>query len=294
MSGTTQNRAYARPRLGMHTSRAVLHLLAYVLVFAWLALALLPLFWMLSTSLKTSEQLRITLPMQWIPNPIHWQNYVEGWQEQPWLHYLGNTMQWAAGTSVGLLLSVTIAAYAFARMRFRGREALMFLNIVLMLLPGQVTMVPIFVLNSKLGFVGSWAPVMVPSFLAAAPHLVFLLRQFFRTIPEELCDAARVDGASEARIFFNIVLPLSVPVLTTISVLTFLWAWNDFLGPLLYLTNPQAFTMALGLQDFQGRHEVAWNLLMAASVVFTLPIIVAFFFAQRTFIQGVKLTGLKE
>jgi len=139
----------------------------------------------------------------------------------------------------------------------------------------------------------SFLPLIVPAFFGNA-FMIFLLVQFFRTIPEEMCDAARVDGASDWQIFTQLILPLSKPVLATVTVFTFLWTWNDFLGPLLYLTDPKLYTMALGLQAFQGRHNVAWNLLMAASVIFTLPIIVAFFFAQRTFIEGVKMTGLKE
>ena len=146
--------------------------------------------------------------------------------------------------------------------------------------------------NEFLRWGDTFLPLIVPTFFANAFD-VFLLRQFFRTIPEEMCDAARVDGASEFQIFTRIILPLSTPVLATVSVFTFLWAWNDFLGPLIYLQSPRNFTMALGLQDFQGQHIVAWNLLMAASVIFTVPIIVAFFFAQRTFIQGIKLTGSK-
>jgi multiple sugar transport system permease protein len=162
------------------------------------------------------------------------------------------------------------------------------------MLPFQVTMIPLYLFfNDFLHWGDSFLPLIVPTFFANA-YDVFLLRQFFKTIPEELSDAARVDGASEFAIFRQIVLPLSIPVLATVTVFTFLWAWNDFQGPLLYLTSPRNFTMALGLSDFQSQRSVAWNLLMAASVVFTVPIVIAFFFAQRTFIQGIKLTGLKE
>jgi multiple sugar transport system permease protein len=147
--------------------------------------------------------------------------------------------------------------------------------------------------NNYLGWGDTFLPLIIPTFFANA-YDVFLLRQFFQTIPEEMCDAARVDGASEWRIFTSIVLPLSTPVLTTVAVFTFLWSWNDFTGPLLFLNSPRNYTMALGLQDFQGQHTMVWNQMMAAATVFTIPIIVAYFFAQKTFVQGIKLTGSKE
>jgi multiple sugar transport system permease protein len=208
--------------------------------------------------------------------------------------YLRNSLVIAIFSIIGTLVSNTPVAYAFARIRFPGRDALFILVLATMMLPFQVTMIPMYLLfNDYLGWGDSFLPLIVPTFFANA-YDVFLLRQFFKTIPEEMCDAARVDGASEWQIFTRIVLPLSVPVLATVTVFTFLWAWNDFTGPLLFLTSPRNFTMALGLQDFQGQHTMVWNQMMAAAVVFTLPIIIAFFFAQKTFIQGIKLTGLKE
>jgi multiple sugar transport system permease protein len=208
--------------------------------------------------------------------------------------YFRNSLIIAFFAIVGTLLSNTPVAYAFARLKFRGRELLFILVLATMMLPFQVTMIPVYLLfNNLLGWGDTFLPLIIPTFFANA-YDVFLLRQFFRTIPEEMCDAARVDGASEWQIFTQIVLPLSVPVLATVTVFTFLWAWNDFTGPLLFLTSPRNFTMALGLQDFQSQRTMVWNQLMAASVVFTVPIIIAFFFAQKTFIQGIKLTGSKE
>ena len=161
------------------------------------------------------------------------------------------------------------------------------------MLPYQVTMIPLYLFFTEtMKWGDTLLPLVVPTFFAN-PFDIFLLRQFFRGIPEELADAARVDGASEFLIFLRIVLPLSKPILAAITVFTFLWAWNDFLGPLLYLNNPENFTLALGLQDFQGQRNTEWNQLMAASVVFTVPIIIAYFFAQRTFVEGIKLTGTK-
>jgi multiple sugar transport system permease protein len=208
--------------------------------------------------------------------------------------YFRNSLIIAFFAIVGTLFSNTPVAYAFARIKFPGRDLLFILVLATMMLPFQVTMIPLYLLfNNFLGWGDTFLPLIIPTFFANA-YDVFLLRQFFRTIPEEMCDAARVDGASEWQIFTRIVLPLSVPVLATVTVFTFLWAWNDFTGPLLFLTSPRNFTMALGLQDFQSQRTMVWNQLMAASVVFTVPIIIAFFFAQKTFIQGIKLTGSKE
>jgi len=208
--------------------------------------------------------------------------------------YFKNSLIIAFFTIIGTLLSNAPVAYAFARLRFPGRDILFVIVLATMMLPYQVTMIPLYLFfNNFLHWGDTFLPIIVPAFFANA-YDVFLLRQFFRTIPEEMCDAARVDGASEWQIFTQLVLPLSVPVLATVSVFTFLWAWNDFTGPLLFLTSPKNFTMALGLQDFQSQRTLIWNQLMAAATVFTIPIVIAFFFAQKTFIQGIKLTGSKE
>jgi multiple sugar transport system permease protein len=207
--------------------------------------------------------------------------------------YVQNSVLIALFSIFGTLLSCAPAAYGFGRLKWPGRDFIFYVVLATLCLPFQVTMIPLYLFfTTVLGWGNTFLPLIVPTFFGNAFD-IFLLRQFFRTIPEELADAARVDGASEFRIFWNIMLPLSVPVLATISVFTFLWAWNDFQGPLIYLTDPRRFTMALGLQDYQMQHTIAWNLLMAASAMFTIPIVVLFFFAQRTFIQGVKLTGLK-
>jgi len=208
--------------------------------------------------------------------------------------YFKNSLIIAFFVIIGTLISNTPVAYAFARINFPGRDVLFIFVLATMMLPFQVTMIPIYLLfNDTLGWGDTFLPLIIPTFFANAWD-IFLLRQFFRTIPEEMCDAARVDGASEWQIFTRIVLPLSTPVIAAVTVFTFLYVWNDFTGPLLFLNSPKNFTMALGLQDFQGQNIIIWNQLMAAAVVFTIPIIIAFFFAQKTFIQGIKLTGSKE
>lgn len=232
---------------------------------------------------------------------FRWRNFIDAMQRgsRPgvgasfWV-YFKNSLIIAFFTIVGTLISNTPVAYAFARINFPGRDILFIIVLATMMLPYQVTMIPLYLFfNDYLHWGNTFLPLLIPAFFANAWD-VFLLRQFFRTIPEEMCDAARVDGASEWQIFTRIVLPLSVPVLATVTVFTFLYAWNDFTAPLLFLSSPDKFTMALGLRDFQSQRTMIWNQLMAASVVFTVPIVVAFFFAQKTFIQGIKLTGSKE
>lgn len=208
--------------------------------------------------------------------------------------YFKNSLIIAFFVIIGTLVSNTPVAYAFARINFPGRDVIFILVLATMMLPFQVTMIPIYLLfNDTLGWGDTFLPLIIPTYFANAWD-IFLLRQFFRTIPEEMCDAARVDGANEWQIFTRIVIPLSTPVIAAVTVFTFLYVWNDFTGPLLFLNSPKNFTMALGLQDFQGQNIIIWNQLMAAAVVFTVPIIIAFFFAQKTFIQGIKLTGSKE
>ena len=232
---------------------------------------------------------------------FRWQNFPEAMNRgsRPgvgasfWV-YFRNSLVIAFFVIIGTLLSNTPVAYAFARLNFPGRDLFFVIILATMMLPFQVTMIPIYLFfNDFLHWGDTFFPLIIPAFFANAWD-VFLLRQFFKTIPEEMCDAARVDGASEWQIFTKVVLPLSKPVLAAITVFTFLYAWNDFTGPLLFLNSPRNFTLALGLQDFQGQRTIVWNQLMAAATVFTLPIIIAFFFAQKTFIQGIKLTGLKE
>jgi multiple sugar transport system permease protein len=244
-------------------------------------------------------QTRIAEPVMHVS--FQWKNFIDAMNRgsRPgvgasfWV-YFKNSIIIAFFTILGALVSNAPVAYAFARLKFPGRDLLFVIVLATLMLPYQVTMIPLYLLfNDFLGWKNTFLPLLVPAFFANA-YDIFLLRQFFRTIPEEMCDAARVDGASEWQIFTQIVLPLSVPVLATVSVFTFLYAWNDFTGPLLFLDKPSLFTMALGLRDFQGQRTMVWNQLMAASVVFTIPIVVAFFFAQKTFIQGIKLTGSKE
>jgi len=279
-------------RLGRPPIIRLKNLLIYVFLTTWVLPTLFAFVWVLSVSLKTNREFMGRPPWTLPENP-QFVNYTKAWGKGVGTMFK-NSLIIAFFSIVGTLISNTPVAYAFARIKFPGRDLIFILVLATIMLPFQVTMIPLYLMfNDFLHWGDSFLPLIVPAFFANA-YDIFLLRQFFRTIPEEMSDAARVDGASEWQIFTQIMLPLSVPVLATITVFTFLWAWNDFTGPLLFLTSPRNFTMALGLQDFQGQHTMVWNQMMAAATVFTLPIVIAFFFAQKTFIQGIKLTGLKE
>lgn len=255
------------------------------------ALFAMPLVWMVLSSLKSPAELRQNPYGLW-PQRWQWDNYRQALTSMPYLVYLRNTLLLCAGSVAGTLLSCSLAAYGFSRVRWRGRGALFAVLIATMLLPWHVTMIPRFVLLRELGLYNSLAALVVPTLLGDAFY-IFLLRQFFLTIPEELCEAARLDGLGDWGIFWRIVLPLSKPALATVALFQFIAAWNDFNGPLLYLSDPQKFPLAYGLEQFISAYSEQTHLLLAAAVVFTLPILALFFFAQRLFLQGIATTGLK-
>jgi multiple sugar transport system permease protein len=279
------------------TQRIAVHLALLILCVP----AILPSVWMLSTSLKADSQIYAhqgtdqgqTFQLEnLVPQPPHWRNYPDALTTVPFQTYLKNTLFLCLSTVVGAVLSSSIVAYGFARLEFWGRDFWFYAMISTMALPGQVTMIPVFALFRALGWYGTYLPLIVPAFFGA-PFFIFLLTQFFRTLPLEMAESARVDGAGEWRIFTRIILPLSRPALATVALFQFIGTWNDFLGPLLYINDPGKYTLAYGLQQFLSSYGGQWAKLMAASTVFTLPIIVLFFFAQKTFIQGISTTGGK-
>lgn len=283
----------------MRLSRAQ-RLLVHALLLCLCMPFILPLVWMLSTSLKTDDQIFATEGQQaaitlttLIPRPVQWSNYARAAQTVPLALYLKNTLFLCAANVIGAVGSSAIVAYGFARIRFRGREPLFLIMIATMALPGQVTMIPVFALFRALGWYGTYLPLIVPAFFGNA-FFIFLLRQFFRTLPEELAEAARIDGAGEWRIFWQISLPLAKPALATCALFQFLGTWNDFFGPLLYINAPNKYTLAYGLQQFMSSYGGEWAQLMAGACIFTLPVILLFFLAQRTFIQGIATTGGKS
>ncbi len=260
------------------------------LLVAGAAVFLLPLLWMVSSSLKPEYQI-LAVPPRWLPWPPRWQNYPEALTYVPFGRYALNTLLITGLTIIGHLLSCTVVAYAFARLRAPGRETLFVLVLATMMLPYPVTMVPLYVLFNWLGWTNSFLPLTVPAFFGS-PFYIFLLRQFFMTIPLDFEDAARLDGANTLQIIRYVMVPMAMPAMATVAIFTFQATWNDFLGPLIYLHDQSLYTVTLGLNFFRSTYDVNWAYLMAASLVTMLPVILVFFAAQKLFIKGVTLTGL--
>lgn len=279
--------------------RAARHVLTHLVLLSLSVLFLLPLVWMVVTAVKPLDETMASPPV-WIPSKVLWSNFAEAFAYNskdlgyiPFLAYGRNTLFVTILAVVGSVISNSLVAYSFARIPWRGRELLFGITLATMMVPGPVLMVPMYALFKEFGWIGTFRPLWVPSFFGSAFN-IFLLRQFLRTIPMDLSEAARIDGASEWRTFVDVILPLTRPALTVIVVFTFMWAWNDFMGPLLYLTDQRTFTLSMGLQFFQSQHTgTPWNLLMAASLIVIAPVIIVFFFAQRVFVEGIATTGLK-
>jgi len=273
---------------------------AYVALLIAGAAMLLPFFWLVSTSLKADDRVLQT-PPRWLPDPVRLDNYRRVMQSPTsnFPLWTRNTLIVAALEVVGVTFSSSLVAYGFARIRFRGRGVLFALMLGTMMIPFPVVMVPLYRIfrflgdHSGMAWLGTFRPLWVPAWFGSA-FSIFLLRQFFVTIPDELSEAARIDGCSEWGIYWRIILPLSRPALSVVALFTFMYVWRDFLGPLVYLQRPTQYTLALGLQAFQSQNGgTSWNLLMAAAVLVIPPVIVLFFVAQRTFIEGIATTGMK-
>lgn len=255
-------------------------------------LMLMPFIWLVSSSLKSQIQI-FAYPPQWIPDPMLFQNYADALTYKPFLLYFKNSLIIASLNVIAVVLTSSFSAYGFARIRFAGRNFLFGIVVATLFLPPIIVLVPQFIMFTRLGWVNSFAPLTVPLFFGGGAFNVFLLRQFFQTIPEDLADAARIDGCSELGIYWRIMMPLAKPALITVGIFTFLNAWNDLLGPLLYLRSPELYTVAVGLSAFRGTLSTRWDLQMAASTAMVLPVVVLFFLAQRYFIRGIVMTGLK-
>ena len=255
------------------------------------ALLVAPIVWMVLTSLKSPEQIAAA-PYSWWPRPWRPENYAEAVRAIPFLRYLGNSVVLCLGTVVGTLFSCSLVAYGFSRLRWPGRDLVFGLLIATMLLPWQVTMIPRFLVIRELGLYDSLWALVLPKFFGEAFY-IFLLRQFFLTVPQEMIDAARVDGCSELGVLWRVMLPLARPALATVALLETIAAWNDYGGPLLYLNDPERFPLAYGLEQFVSAHSSETHLLLAAAVLFTLPMVLLFFFAQRAFVRGLSTTGIQ-
>ena len=254
------------------------------------AMFLAPFFFVVATALMTTRQ---AVTPSFIPHPFQWSNFGEVLRRIPFIRYTWNTTQIALLSTLGVVVSCVPVAYALARMRWRGRQVAFLFVLSTLMLPVQVTIVPLYIMWVRVHQIGHLTPLILPSFLGDA-FSIFLLRQFFMTIPEELSDAARVDGASELQIMMRVIVPLAKPAIAAIALFQFLYSWNDLFSPLLFVgENQKLWTLTLGLSEFTQHHGTEWNLTMAASVMFILPVVVLFFLSQRVFIEGVTLTGVK-
>lgn len=279
----------------LRVTRLIRLALTYAVLLMLASFVLLPVGWMITVALKPDGVPSFSLPPQWIPTE-HWQwdNFIRVLTNplRPFLRYAFNTLVIVTGNIVGTVLSCSMVAYAFARLRFRGSNLLFGVLVITMLIPWQVLLIPRFLMFFSIGWYGTYLPLIVPSFTGVAFY-IFLIRQYMRTFPRDLDDAARIDGASFLQIFWHIILPLSRPVLTVVAVLTYLDAWNDLLGPLIYLDSGEKFTLAIGLANFATRADPSLNLLMAANLLVMMPPILIYFLAQEHLIGGIASVGLK-
>jgi multiple sugar transport system permease protein len=262
-----------------------------VLLCGWAVVTLTPFLWMLSSSLKNFGQI-FKFPPEFIPDPIVWENYSRLVTNFPFLLWVWNSAVVAVCVTVGYVLSCSLAAYAFARIRFRGRDQLFLLYLATMMVPFQVTLIPTYVLMKYLGLIDKLAALIIPGMLGG-PFGTFLLRQFFMTIPEELEDAARIDGAGYFTLYARIIMPLSKAALATLAVFVFLANWNDFLWPLVIINSSDRKTLPVGIAGMVGQFNTEWGLLMAGAALSVVPMLAIFIVAQRYFVQGITLTGLK-
>jgi multiple sugar transport system permease protein len=252
-------------------------------------LILSPIWWMIATSLKDMKEI-MTYPPTFIPKEWHWENYLITLQKGPFLQYTLNTLFITFFVVIGNVVANSFIAYGFAKIHFKGRNVLFACVLATMMIPGFVTLVPQYVIYAKLGWLNTYLPLILPAFFGSAFN-IFLLRQFFLTIPNELIEAAKIDGANHLYIWWKIFIPLAKPAIATVAIFSFNGAWNDFLGPLLYINDESLYTLQMGLQIFKGQNDTQWNFLMAGSLMVLLPVITIFFFFQRYFIEGMNLTA---
>ncbi len=296
MSSTAQGKASAGHRSGSVRSgrrsaaEPLVKGIGYFLISLTALTMIFPFYWMVSSSLKTEADIFL-VPPKWLPIPPVWENYVYVFKVVNFGLYTYNSMKLGVLWTVGVVLSSSWAAYGFARVRFWGRNALFIITLAALMIPGQITMIPTFILMNKLGWVNTHLPLWVPAFFGSA-FGIFLLRQYFLTIPQELLDAAKIDGCSHFGIYWRIVMPLAQPALASLALLAFMGSWNNLLGPVIYLYDEQLFTLPIALTRFQGMYVTFWAYTMAGGTLTVLPILILSLLTQRYFVQGVVLTGL--
>lgn len=294
--------AFTKNQFGLKARRTLADVITYILLALFSMFVLIPFFYMLSTSLKPENQLFVW-PIRWVPRPIMWENYARAFEElsriAPGLNFwriLGNTLFITVLAMVAELIAVTLVAYGFARFRFPGRDVLFMLMLSTMMLPGIITLIPIFVIWRNLGLIDTYDPLVTGIWLGGGAWAVFLLRQFLLSVPKEIEEAAIIDGANTFQIYYKIMLPLVKPALLALGVLIFQGNWNNFMGPLIYLNTPVKFPMVVALKFFQesiSKEAPKWHYMMAMSTVMAAPILVLFFTAQRYFIEGLTVGAVK-
>lgn len=267
-------------------------ILQHGILIAAVLVMMVPFYWMLISSLKTNAEI-FAKPIEWFPFPGRWHTYSDALNHPgfDFLRLLWNSLYYSGLVTIGTVLSSALVGYGLARFDFPGKGVLFSVTIATLIIPGVVTFIPTYVLFQKLGLLGSYTPLILPAFLGNA-FWIFMLRQFFMGVPRELIDAARIDGANELRIFWQVVLPLVQPALVVVAVFTLMGTWNDFFGPLIYLSDPDKYPLSLGLYAFRAQRSTEWALLMAASVLVTIPMILLFAFGQKYFLTGIKTTGI--
>lgn len=288
-----ERRVRVRGRVRRHVGGSVAGVARHAVLLAAAALFLVPFYWMVASALKDSGQIFDPSP-SWVPEPARWGHFREAldYPGFPYLRLLWNSVYYAGLVTVGTVLSCAAVAYGFARFRFPGRDLLFGVTVATLMVPPIVTFIPTYVLFAKLELTGTYAPLIVPRFLGDAFY-IFMLRQFFRGVPADLGDAARIDGAGELRIFWQIMLPLVKPALVVVAIFSLLYTWHDFFGPLIYLQDANKYPLSLGLYAFRSQRTMEWGLIMAGATLTVLPLIVVFLLAQRHFIRGVAMTGIK-
>lgn len=282
-----------RPASLGRTARARLGALGvYLLLLAGSVVMLIPLAWLVRSSVMGLSQIFI-FPPEWLPDPWRWDNYPKALTTIPFARYFGNTLLILAPTVIGTLITASLAAFGFSRLQWPGRDWVFGVLLSALMLPYAVTLIPTFLLWARIGLINTYWPLVLPDWFGGTIFYVFLLRQFFLTLPRELDEAAIIDGANPLQVLRHVVVPLSRPALITVGIFSALFEWNDFLGPLIYLNDSRQFTLALGLAEFTGLYTSQWHLLMAAATVVIAPVLALFLFAQRYFIEGITLTGIK-
>ncbi len=267
-------------------------ILLYLFLLCFAFIAILPFLWMVRSSFMTLKQIFV-MPPEWIPDPWTFSNYRDVAAKTSIFSYFGNSIYLVCMNMVGVLLTGSMAAYAFSRVRWQGRDKIFALLLTSMMLPSAVTLIPVYIGWSKLGLVDTYAPLIIPAFLGGGAYNIFLLRQFFLTIPRELDEAALVDGASRFRIYWNIDLPLATSAMIVVGLLDFMSTWNDFLPQMLYINTMDRYTVAVGLQNLLGKYSSKWNIVLTASVIVSLPCVIVFLFGQKHIIGGIAMTGIK-